>query len=753
MNVDLRLAIPAACGWIAAIVVVGLPGVEIPVSLALWGAAGALTAFAIAGRHRWFAIAAIAAAAAALCCTSIAVQAGVRQPADLVAATTEGRTVTVVAVTTQVVQPGRGSYEVALVRDGGAVPVFVFGEAPGERLGIGTRVQLRGTLAVASPGDDRAFLMFPDEPPEQLAPPPPLLDWANGLRTVFLTATQALPGEGGDLLPGLAIGDTSAVSDELDAAMKTSSLSHLTAVSGANCAVVIGLVLALGRISGMPRPLRLIVAIAVLLAFVVLVTPEPSVLRAAVMAALVLFALLGGRPVRGVPVLSLATLALLVHDPWLARNAAFALSVLATAGLLLLAGPLAKALERWLPSWLAIVVAVPVAAQLACQPVIILLDASLPTYGVVANLLAAPAAPLATVVGLAACVAATLLPLLGALLASLAWLPAAWIAAVADFFAAAPAARLPWPGGIAGAALLAVATLVAIVAALGRRRWAFAAVVLALVAYLGLVGGGRVAQLAARPADWQIAGCAVGQGDAFLVRSAGTIALIDTGPDPAALKACLDDLGIARIDLLVLTHYDLDHVGGTRAVLGRVELALVGPTASADDERILADLAAGGATVQQVARGPSGMLGELRWSVLWPPPRLAGFEPGNDASVTIAFEGVGACVDGCLDSVFLGDLGEAAQERLMSATRIPEVDVVKVSHHGSADQSAGLYDRLRATVGAIGVGEGNGYGHPTERLLDILAASGTTPVRTDEQGMLLLAPGADAGTVRVWTER
>ncbi|MFZ2964390.1 MAG: MBL fold metallo-hydrolase, partial [Rhodoglobus sp.] len=293
----------------------------------------------------------------------------------------------------------------------------------------------------------------------------------------------------------------------------------------------------------------------------------------------------------------------------------------------------------------------------------------------------------------------------------------------------------------------------AVAALLGRRRWAFAALALVVVAYLGLAGGGRVAQLAGRPADWQVAGCEVGQGDAFLVRSAGRVALIDTGREPAPLKACLDDLGIGRIDLLVLTHYDLDHVGGVDAVVGRVDLALVGPSSGVDDERIAADLAAGGARVQQVARGPSGLLGELRWNVLWPPERLTGIEPGNDASVTLAFEGVGACIDGCLRSIFLGDLGESAQDRLIAAGPVPVVDVVKVGHHGSADQSPRLYERLGAVVGAIGVGADNGYGHPTERLLQILADAGTTPARTDEDGLILLAPGTEEGTVRVWTQR
>lgn len=753
MIADLRLAIPAAIGWIAGIVVVALPGVAVPSLVVLWLVAGACTALAIAGRRR-LVVPALAIAAAALCCSSIALQHGVRQPAGLLAAAEDNRVVTVAATTTQVVHEGTERFEAVLLHEGASVPVLVFGaESPGERLGIGTGLELRGTLEAAQPGDDRAFLLFADGAPEVLSVPPPLLEWANRLRTDFLRLTATLPGEGGDLLAGLAIGDTSAVDARLDAEMKASSLTHLTAVSGANCAIVIGLVLALGRAVGAPRAVRLIASLGMLLAFVVLVTPEPSVLRAALMAALVLFALLGGRPARGLPMLSLTVLALLVHDPWLARNFGFALSVLATAGLLLLAGPIATALERWLPRWLALVVAVPVAAQLACQPVIILLDASLPTYGVIANLLAAPAAPIATVVGLAACVACAVVPPIGVALAHLAWLPSAWIAAVAGFFAAAPVARLPWPGGAFGAGLLALVTGVAVVALLGRRRWALLAMLLVVVVYGGLIAGGRVAQLVGRPDDWQLAGCEVGQGDAFLVRSAGQVALVDTGPDPAPLRACLDDLGIGRIDLLVLTHFDLDHVGGVDAVLGRVGHVLVGPSGGPDDDRIVADLAAGGASVQQVARGPTGALGELRWTVLWPPQRLTGIEPGNEASVTLAFEPVGECVDGCLSAMFLGDLGEAAQERVMSGARVDAVDVVKVSHHGSADQSERLYQRLAAAVGMIGVGAENGYGHPSERVLDILEATGTAVARTDEHGLMLLSPGAEPGTVRVWTER
>ena len=746
MIADLRLAIPAAVAWIAAAVVIGIDPI-VP-TIALWAGAGIATAITLARRS--LAVVALALAAAAFCSTSVVVQSTSRQPVELVAAAETGRQIDALATLTG--RASERSYPVTLDVVNGTsvhVPVVVFG--PATDAGIGTTVRITGTLTATDPGDDAAFLVFAERPPVVESPPPWYLDWANGLRARFLAQARGLPGDGGDLLAGLAIGDTTDVGGTLDQAMKSSSLSHLTAVSGANCAIVIGLVMLAGAAVGIPRWARVAASLAVLVGFVVLVTPEPSVLRAAVMASLVLATLARGRPVRGIPVLALATICLLAFDPWLARSYGFVLSVLATAGLLLLAGPLARVLERWLPRWLAIVIAVPFAAQLACQPVIILLSATLPTYGVVANVLAAPAAPIATVVGLAACVLLVLIPPLGALLCQLAWLPSAWIAAVAQFFASAPAAQLPWPPGAVGALLLASGTVLAVFAVLGR-RWAVVALAVAGAVYLGLAGGGRIAQVTGRP-DWQIAACDIGQGDAVFVRSRGQLALVDTGPDPALMRRCMTELGIGRVDLLVLTHYDLDHVGGAGALVGKVDRVFVGPSSDPEDDRLRADLVAGGAHVEQVSRGPTGLLGDLRWEVLWPPSRLGSIEPGNPASVTLEFQPVGECASGCLSSIFLGDLGEDAQNRLLAAGPVGTVDVVKVAHHGSRDQSERLYERLHATVGVIGVGADNGYGHPTDDLLQILARAGTIPERTDLSGLILLAPGAEPGTVRVWSER
>jgi len=712
---DLRLAIPAAVGWVAAVILVAVPDAAVPVAVAGWLAALVLLAIRMPG------IVVLCLVAIALLASLIAARAPER------AALEAGRTEVVVTVD--------GPNDASI----GSVPVYVVG---GLDQPIGSTVRVTGTLRPTDPGDRTAFLLIPTRS-ESVTDPPWHLGWANGLRAGFAEAAAGLGGDGAALLPGLAIGDTGAVGDELDAAMKASALSHLTAVSGANCAVVVGLVVLLGRELGFGRTTRITAALVVLAAFVVLVTPEPSVVRAATMAAIVLVAMASGRPVRGVPVLGLAVIGLLASDPWLARDYGFVLSVLATGGLLLLAPPLAARLERWLPRWAALVVAVPLAAQLCCQPVLILLQPSIPTFGVVANVLAEPAAPVATVIGLLACVLLPVVPWLAHALLWVAWLPATWIAGVATFFADLPFTALPWPEGLPGAALLAMVTALGVAGLRWRRALVACAALLVIV--LGVIAGTRLGPALDRPADWQYAMCDVGQGDATLVRSSGAIALIDAGAEPALLDACLGSLGIATVDLLVLTHFDLDHAGGASTLVGRVGTLLVGPTDGPADERLVADLAGGGAEVVVAERGMAGVLGDLRWQVLWPRPET---QPGNDASIVLLLE----CERGCSSGLFLGDLGEHAQAKMLAAGDLPRVDVVKVSHHGSADQSARLYELAAATVGLIGVGEGNDYGHPTEALLDMLAASGTAARRTDRDGLILLAPGPD-GSVTVWTER
>lgn len=791
---DARLVAPAVSAWAAAWAVVAAPDVGVapwPVVWSLWGVGAVLLLVALAARARetggrapWrprasaAATASVAAVAAALVASSAGLALDAREASPLARAAHDRSTVEVVVELTAAPRamvtvlpawsatvepdehdgaeqegPASASMRIEgrLLRIDGAsvppVPVNGVVEAVPATLQLGARLAFRAR-ASAEPAVESSAFRLRAQSAVAVAEPPAWLSWSAALRTGFATAATRLDGDGGALVPGLAIGDTSAVGEELDRDMKTSSLSHLTAVSGANCAIITAAAFALAAAAGLRRGIRVIVALLALGAFVVLVTPESSVVRAAVMAVVVLIAVAAGRPGGGLAALALAVVALLVLDPWYARDYGFALSVCATAGLLLLAAPLSRALARVMPAPLAVMLGVPLAAQLACQPVLVLLDPAIAVYGVPANLLAAPAAPVGTVAGLIGCLLLPVLPSVGFAAMQLAWLPAQWIAAIAHTTAGMPGGRLPWLPDAPGALLLAVCTALVLRLVIGRplarrvRGLVVGLLAVAVAIQLGVVVGGPAITRILRPGDWEVAACDVGQGDAVLLRSGEATALIDAGPDPSALARCLGLLGVERIDLLVLTHWDADHVGGSSAVEGLVGSVLHGPLDGERSSRVLEPLIASGAESTAVTAGAHGTLGSAQWRTLWPLPDA---RPGNDASVVLEL------VAPSYHGVFLGDLGEEAQRRMLTDSGLGRVDLVKVAHHGSADQREALYERLGARVGLIGVGDDNGYGHPTSRLLELLGRTGTTALRTDLAGTITLSPVE--GGMQVWSER
>jgi competence protein ComEC len=767
-GLDLRLAVPAVAAWLTAGLLLARP------DAGWWcaGACGGLALLAVlsglGGGRRLAGAAVLSLAAAGLAAAATAGAASVRHPAALDELASGHSVVVACTVDSMPKLAASGpfggdqvsfhvtasSVTVGRMRIDGRMPALVYASAAGAPVRIGERLRVTGTARAAQSADDVAFRLYADAR-TATGPAPGALGWADALRARFGAATARLPGDGGALLPGLAIGDETRVSPELDASMKASSLSHLTAVSGSNCAVVIAGLLAVAAAIGLPRVWRVVLALTGLAGFVVLVTPGASVLRAAVMAAIVVLGTALGRPGRALPAVALAVLVLLVQNPWLSRDYGFALSVAATAALLVLAPPLAARLARWLPRWLAVGLSVPLAAQLACQPILVLLNPNVPLYGVVANVLAEPAAPVATVAGLVGCLLVPLSATLAAPLLWAAWAPSAWIAAVARASTRLPASAVPWPGGAAGVVLAAVVTLGVLVlvahpgSVRGRRlRGAGAAAsALILVVALALQAGPAIASRAAMPRDWVVGLCDIGQGDAIVLHHGASYGLIDTGPEPAALGACLRELGISRLALLVLTHYDADHVGGVEAVAGMSDAALVGtpPADSRAAQLKLAELRRRRVPVHFALRGDEGSLGGLRWRVLWPDGAHPDMLTSNEGGVTLEVTGDG------IRMLFLADLDEKAQDALIADGGLPAVDVVKVAHHGSADQSTRIYGLLHARLGLISCGVDNGYGHPTAEALGLLRAAGTALARTDLEGMVLVA--ARAGRLALWTQK
>jgi competence protein ComEC len=449
---------------------------------------------------------------------------------------------------------------------------------------------------------------------------------------------------------------------------------------------------------------------------------------------------------------------LLVFACWpsMPSDIGFALSVAATLGLLVVAPELANRLpQRW-PHWLRLAIAVSASAQLMCTPILLQFQAGLPLYSIAANLFVEPLVAPVTVIGLAALLLVPILPWAASLLVFVASIATNYIVGLAEFFANLPEAMVPWMPGFAGVLVAGLLVACAIVWAKlkpGRLRRAMAAALLLVAGFeLMSAGLGYLTFVSWPTSDWFVISCDVGQGDATLIRSAGQVALIDVGRDSEPIGKCLDRMGIHHLDLLVLTHFDMDHVGGVEGALTResIDKAMI---TSYSDNRPGAnfcrdELTKFGLTPILGGVGVTGVLGDFKWRVLSPHPGAPEAEDSNDGSVTMLFDSPKVSI------LTLADLGEKGQMRLarekatwMPADFFSKPLVLKVSHHGSADQYPEFIEALHPKVALISVGLHNGYGHPTKRALRMLRLSGAEIERTDHMGSVAIGWGDD-GLVR-----
>lgn len=509
--------------------------------------------------------------------------------------------------------------------------------------------------------------------------------WAKGLAHIRLGLRSATGGQdAGALIPGMVIGDTSKQSVEFKNQMRRSGLTHLVAVSGANFAIVSAFVLWGMQFVFRKVNYRLIATAIALAAFIALVRPSPSVLRAAAMAAVLLVAY-GTRQGRDpLPALGFAIAAVVILDPFQARDAGFALSVLATAGLLLLA-PKIK------PKFLA----PPIAAMAFCAPVIVALSGYISPMSIIANVLAAPAVAPITIVGFIAALISPFAPWLSHLLILCVKPLAIWIVCVAKWSASFPVFTLKT--GLYGFLIVAVLILAIY---LGRAKVAIAL----LIVVISFSCAQRF------PAgDWQIANCDIGQGDAMVINLKHHRAIvIDVGPDPQLIDRCLRQLGVREIPLLILTHIHADHVGG---LAGAGKNRKIGTTWYGD-----------------VFAGTRATIEDVKIEVKWP-DRAGEYTP-NNSSIAVLFTSPNFTLFAA------GDIEPPVQSQLVS--RIGEVDIYKVAHHGSRYQDLTLMRELSPQIAVISVGATNTYGHPAPGTISALTQLGAKVLRTDIDGAVAI---------------
>lgn len=510
---------------------------------------------------------------------------------------------------------------------------------------------------------------------------------------------------------------------------------------GANVSIVLGAVLLLVRAVGLGPRSGTILAATALVAFVVVVRPSASVVRAAAMGSIGLLAFVTGRERQALPALCTAVGVLLVLLPDLAVDVGFALSVSATAALIVAAPPVVTRLvDRGWPRPIAEVAAMSLVAFVATAPLVAAVSGTVSVVSVAANVLVAPVLAPLTVLGSLVALGASVVPWAGEVLARgtgpFLW----WLITVADRAASLPSAELEVPDGPVGAVVAAVLVAVAWSVARHRRVRITALVIAVAVAAVWLPV--RMLRPGWPGAEWVLVACDVGQGDALVLATGdGRAVVVDTGPEPEPVDRCLRRLRIRRIALLVVSHLHADHAGGIRGVLtGRsVEMVVVGPGAAGDDATGVLDAATGtGVVVREAGAGATLRAGDLDIRVLGPAGRRTGGSE-NDNSLVLA-------VDTVVGRVLLpGDAEEAALDALVRSGTDVRADVLKVPHHGSRTTPARFLTAVRPSVALVSAGRDNLFGHPHPEIVSTLTGIGARVLRTDLHGdvaVLRAASGA-----------
>jgi competence protein ComEC len=554
---------------------------------------------------------------------------------------------------------------------------------------------------------------------------------------------RGMPSREAGLARGFVLGEDERIDEGTKEDFRRSGLSHLLAVSGENVTLLALLVMPVLGLLGIPLRERLLWVLGLIAVYVPVAGAGPSIQRAGVMGAVGVLAMLGGRRSSRLYALALAAVVTLAVNPGVAADIGWQLSFAAVLGILLLAGPLRRAVVARLGRgpWrraLAEGLALTVAATLATAPLIAYHFETLSTTTLLANVLAMPAVAPAMWLGMCSAGLAQVPGLPLEPLNGLNALLLAYIAQVACWCAAPGWAEIHVYLGVGGllASYLGLAALVLLVLYLARFKLLGPALkgvaVATLLAAAILFGRPAAGGSAAAPLrGLRVEVLDVGQGDAILLRPAGAPAiLVDGGPPGEDLEGKLEQAGVSGLGAAVITHDQSDHAAGIEELFGSLPMQRL--IYGRLRRKPLAEARADGVEPEQVAAGQELRSGPLRLRVLWPPRELlAEAVPGQDPNQL-------ALVIEARWHTFTMLLTADAEAESVPLDPGP-IDVLKVAHHGSDDVGLGaLLDRIRPQLAVISVGEDNPYGHPTEGTLATLAQHGVPTLRTDEDGDVMI---------------
>ena len=265
------------------------------------------------------------------------------------------------------------------------------------------------------------------------------------------------------------------------------------------------------------------------------------------------------------------------------------------------------------------------------------------------------------------------------------------------------------------------------------------------------------------PSTWSFAVCDIGQGDALLLHvGPSTAVAVDTGPDPAREDACLRRFQITKLPLVVLTHFHADHIGGLSGLLRGRQVDEIETTDTDTPpygaREVRAEAAAAHIPVHRVTPGERRHYGPVGWHVLWPDGSAFPPDSGPDDAIMDSMPGMGppsggaegsgpnntsivmavtvAGPNGGMHILLTGDIESPVQQALLDGPSRGELraDVLKVPHHGSANQAPGFVAAVDPVVTVISVGRGNPYHQPAPKALRLMGSDGARLYRTDLDG-------------------
>jgi len=567
-----------------------------------------------------------------------------------------------------------------------------------------------------------------------------------------------LPSPESGLLSGILLGLAHTLPDDVAEAFRRTGLTHIIVISGFNISLLLqALVLCTRPV--LHRWATLTIAVLSICAYACFVGPSSPVVRAAIIGALFACGQLVGRKTHAVTSLALASLLMTVFSPLLLWEVSFQLSFVATLALIVIDPWLGKRIrEGWRrlvdqdPSTTAVrngfsLITSTVAAQIATLPLLWYHFGQVSPIALLANLLVLPVQPATMIAGAAATAIGSVSLGLGQAAAWLAWPLLRYAVFTVQTLGSVPWAAITVPS----IPPLAVWSAYAALAAIGlyprlRRQLArhrptqrsrLPAIALAALLVLGSVIWANVPRLP--DGKLHVYVLDVGQGDAILIRSpGGRYLLVDGGPDPLLLASRVGQIlpfWHRRIDVVVATHEDQDHLAGLIPIIRRYTVDhVLQPDgmgcASALGEEWASCLQEAHIEPVSARRGLEIAVGsDMVLTVLNPVGEAANGKDDNAQSIALALS-MGRC------SILLtGDINQDVERGLVRDRLIQPATLLKVAHHGSAESTCRQFlQAAKPRVAVISVGKDNRFGHPTDETVERLVETGCAIYRTDQDG-------------------